>query len=102
MTVAVIEQEAPAASVPPAKEIVPGAVVVSVPPHCADEPLATVTPAGSVSVNARPLKADPTFGFVTVKLRVDVAPTATGSGEKLFVIVGGSGFLQPVKIMLSK
>ena len=102
VTVAVMEQEAPAASVPAAKEIVLGAAVVSVPPHCTDEPPATVTPAGSVSMNATPLKADPTFGFVTVKLRVVEAPTATGSGEKLLVMVGGLGFVQPVKMIVSR
>jgi hypothetical protein len=102
VTVTGMSQKPPPASVPPENEIVLGAVVVNVPPHWDEEPLATVSPEGNVSVNATPLKAEPAFGLTTVKVNVDVPPTATGSGEKLFVIVGGSGLRQPVKMTLSR
>ena len=102
VTVTGNEQEAAAASDPPLKEIELGAVVVRVPPHGVELPPATVKPAGSVSVKATPLKAAPVFGLVTVKVRVDVAFTATGSGENAIIIVGGLGTLQPVIVILSR
>lgn len=102
VTVTDMLQEPLAASVPPENEIVLGAVVVRVPLHCDEDPVVTVSPDGNVSVNATPVKDAPAFGLVTVNVNVDVAPTATGSGEKLFVIVGGFGMAQPVILMLSR
>ena len=45
--------------------------------------------AGSESVNDRPVSPTTAFGLVTVNVRIDVAPTATGFGEKALTIVGG-------------
>jgi hypothetical protein len=102
VTVTLIVQEALTASVPPLNEIVPGAVVVNVPPHCEDDPFGTVTLPGRVSVKLIPVNATPVFGFVTVKVSVEVAPTATGFGEKALVSVPGTGVPHPVKVTLSK
>ena len=102
VTVAVTLQEAPAASVPPLNEMVRGAVVVSVPPHWVEEPLVTVRPLGKVSVKLRAVNATPVFGFVTVNVKVDVAPIATELGEKALPMVAGVGVPQPVKVILSK
>lgn len=102
VTVTLIVQLALAASVPPPNEIVRGAVVVSVPPHCVEEPEATVRPLGKVSVKLTPVKATPVFGFVTVNVKMDVAPIATGFGEKALLMVAGVGVPQPVKVTLSK
>ncbi len=102
VTVTGISQDAPAASEPPVKEIVSGAVVVSEPPQTAVGPLvATVTPAGRESVKARPVNPTVVFGLAIVKVSVDAPPTATGSGAKDLVRVGWSGVPQPVMIMLS-
>lgn len=102
VTVAVTVQFAPAASVPPVNESVLGAVRVNVPAHCTDDPEVTVSPAGKVSVKATPLTATLALGLVTVKVSVDVAPTATVLGAKLLVMVGGFGMAQPVKMMVSR
>lgn len=101
VTVTLIVQEALAVSVPPPNEIVRGAVVVSVPPHCVDEAVTTVSPLGSVSVKLTPVNATPVFGFVTVNVNVDVAPIATGFGEKALLRVAGEGVPHPVKVTLS-
>src|SRR5262245_48750687 len=85
VTVAVMLHEAPAARVPPVKARVLGAVRVSVPPHWGELPEVTVTPAGRTSLNAMPESASPAFGFVIVKVSVEVPPTATGLGEKLLL-----------------
>ena len=95
-------QEALAASVPPLKEIVCGAVVDKVPPHCEDNPVVTVRPLGKVSVKLIPVRATAVFGLVRVKVKDDVAPTATGFGEKALVMVGGLGIAQPVKVTSSR
>ena len=89
------------ASVPPLNEIVWGAVVDNVPPHCEDEPVVIVKPLGKVSVKLTPVNATPVFGFVTVKVRVDVAPIATGFGENALLMVAGVGVPHPVKLTLS-
>jgi len=49
---------------------------------------ATSKPAGKASVNATPVNAVPVFGFVIVKVSVEVPPTAIGSGAKFFAIDG--------------
>ena len=102
VTVTFRVHEAPAARVPPLNEIVCGAVVDNVPPHCEDDPVVTVRPLGRVSVKLIPVNAMPVFGFVTVNVNVEVEPAATGSGEKLLLIVEGEGVPQPVKITLSR
>jgi hypothetical protein len=102
VTVKLTVQEAPAASVPPLNEIVCVAVVNSVPPHCDENPVGTVRPAGRVSVKFTPVKATPVFGFERVNVNVDVAPTATGFGVNVLLMVAGVGDPQPVKVTLSK
>ena len=102
VTVTVILQEALAASVPLVKEIVCGVVVDNVPPHCEEEPVETVSPLGSVSVKLIPLRATAVFGLVSVNVRVDVAPAATGLGENDFVKFGEEGAPQPVNVTLSR
>ena len=89
-------------SVPPLNEIVRGAVVDNVPPHCVDDPVVTVSPLGRVSVKLTPVNAIPVFGFVTVNVKVDVAPIATGFGENALLMVGGAGVPQPAKLTLSR
>ena len=102
VTVTGITQFAPAERLPPVKEIVLVDVVESNPPQIAvGAVVRTVTPAGSVSSNAMSVSEIPGLGLVTVKLSVESSPTATGSGEKFFVMVGGSGMLQPVNETLS-
>ena len=102
VTVTLIVQEALTASVPPLNEIVPGAAVVNVPPHCGEDPFVTVTLLGRVSVKLMPVNATPVFGFVTVKVSVDIAPIATGFGENALARVAGTGVPHPVKVTLSK
>ena len=41
------------------------------------------------------------FEFASVKVNVETPLTAIGSGEKVFVMVGGLGIAQPVKVTLS-
>ena len=104
VTVTVILQVPLAASAPPLKEIVLGAVVVSVPPHCDEDPEAIVSPEGKESVKVTPVKSTPTskFGLVSVKVSVETPLTATGLGEKALVICGGLGTAQPVTLTLSR
>ena len=102
VTVTVRLQEALPAKAPPLNEIVCGAVVDNVPPHCAEEPVATVSPPGNVSVNAIPLRAMVVFGLVSANVNVEVAPAATGLGEKDLLRVGEEGAPQPVNVTLSR
>jgi hypothetical protein len=96
-------QVPPAASDPPEKDMVMGDVVESEPPQVVVGPLlATDRPAGKTSVKATPVKAEPAFVLVMLKVSVDVTFLATEVGEKLFVIVGGLVLAQPPKIMLSR
>lgn len=68
-----------------------GAVVVKVPPQTVDEPLATVSPVGRVSVNATPVKAtELADGFVMVNVNEVVALTAIVEGLNVFAIDGGA------------
>ena len=80
-----------AAIVAPLNEMIPvPAVVVNVPPHCAVEEVATVRPAGNVSVNATSVNATVfATGFVTVKVKVVVPFKATVAAPKDFDIEGG-------------
>ncbi|HKV41953.1 MAG TPA: hypothetical protein VJX67_22305 [Blastocatellia bacterium] len=75
---------------PPASEIVPGAVVVKVPPpHVLEVPLTTVKPAGSVSVNPTPLRVVVVFGLVIVSVRTLVPLSGIVTASNDFVIVAG-------------
>src|SRR5882757_9146390 len=71
-----------------------GAVVVKVPPQTVAEALATVSPAGNVSVKATPVSGS-TFaaGFVTVKVNDVVAFSAIVFGLNAFAIDGGASTL---------
>jgi len=68
-----------------------GLVVVSVPPQVVDVAVATVSPAGSVSVKAIPVRSPPAnvFGFVMVKFRFTVPLSATVDDANDLAIVGG-------------
>ena len=79
-----------AAIVAPDRAIPVGAVVVSVPPQTVAEALATVSPVGSVSVNATPVSATAfAAGLVIVKVRDVVAFSAMLEGLKTLAIDGG-------------
>src|SRR5579864_7182020 len=77
--------------VAPVKLIEFGFVVVSVPPHTVEVLLATVTPTGSVSLNATPASAT-VFddGFVIVNVRNEVVFTGIDVGLNAFAIDGGA------------
>jgi hypothetical protein len=82
------------AIVAPVSEIVPGAVVVSVPPQTVAEAFATVRPVGNVSVNASPDSGSTlAAGFVMVKVSEVVAFNAMLVGLKTFAMVGGASTL---------
>src|SRR6266852_5896296 len=68
-----------------------GAVVVSVPPHTVADALATVSPVGSVSVNATPVDATVlAAGWVMVNVSDVVAFKAIVVGLKTLAIDGGA------------
>ena len=75
----------------PDKAIPVGAVVVSVPPQTVAEAFATVSPVGSVSVNATPVRATVlAAGLVIVNVREVVAFRAMPEGLKTLAIDGGA------------
>jgi len=77
--------------VPPVNEIVLGAVVVTMPPHTAVGPeLATVIPAGKVSVNATPVRLTAAFGLVSVKVSVVVPFSKTLELPNALLMVGAA------------
>jgi hypothetical protein len=77
--------------VAPVKAMPVGAVVVSAPPHTVDDELATVSPVGSVSVNATPFSATVlAAGLVMVKVSEVVAFTAIVVGLNALAIEGGA------------
>lgn len=78
-----------AASVPPLKLIALGAVVVTVPPQVLALPVATVIPAGNVSVKLIPVSPSDEFGFVIVNVKLVVPPTVTADAPNDFDSVGG-------------
>lgn len=102
VTLTLIVQEAFTASEPPLNEIVCGAVVDRVPPHCDEDAVETVRPLGKLSVKPIPLKATAEFGFVRVNVSVGIAPTTTGFGENALLMVGEDGVPQPVNVILSR
>src|SRR5437867_3754524 len=76
---------------PPVNEIVLGAVVVTMPPHTAVGPeLATVMPAGKVSVNATPVRLTAAFGLVSVKVSVVVPFSKTLELPNALLMVGAA------------
>ena len=78
------------AIVAPANEMLPGFVVVSVPPHTVVEEFATVMLAGRVSLNATPVSATEfPAGFVIVKVSDEVAFNAISDPLKAFAMEGG-------------
>ena len=80
-----------AAIVAPDSEIPVGAVVVSVPPQTVAVAFATVSPVGSVSVNATPVSACAfPAGFVMVNVNDVVAFSAIDEGLNAFTIDGGA------------
>lgn len=89
VTVTLNEQVPLAASVPPLNEIMFGAVVVTVPPQVDCDPSGTVSPAGSVSVNAIPVRPRDELGLVIMKSRLVVPPTWMLDAPKDLLIVGG-------------
>lgn len=95
------EQELPAASVPPVKEmLVAPAVAVNVPPQesvasggvATIKPVPLPLPVGKVSVKEMPVSAEQTlalFGLLMVKVSVTVPPVATLSALNILMMVGG-------------
>ena len=79
--------------VPPPAIVAPVSVMVvdvadSVPPHCDVAAIGvTVTP-GGVSVKPTPVKGVLAFGLRMLKVNVEVPPTATEAGLKIFVVTG--------------
>src|SRR5437868_3804743 len=68
-----------------------GFVVVSVPPHTVADVLATVSPVGSVSVNATPVSGSTlAAGLVMVKVNDVVALNAIVEGLNTLAIEGGA------------
>ena len=79
------------AIVAPVSAMPVGAVVVKVPPQTVAEALATVSPVGSVSVNATPVKATAfAAGLVIVNVRDVVAFRAMFAGLNTLAIDGGA------------
>ena len=58
---------------------------------------------GKVSLKATPVSAVVGFGFVIVKVSVEVAPTAIGAGEKSFAMLGATTLLTTtLAVLLTK
>jgi hypothetical protein len=89
VTVTVIVQLPLFAIEPPLKLMVPGAVVVSVPPHADDVPVGTVSPEDSVSVNVIPFSVVVVLGLVTVNVSTVVPPSGIVIASNDFEIDGG-------------
>src|SRR5215471_15587933 len=82
-------QEPPPATDPPLKLIkLPPLVVTVPPPHAGLLPLATVKPAGSVSVKLMPVIPSEALVLVMVNVRLVVPPSGIVAAPKDFIIVG--------------
>jgi len=80
-----------AAIVAPLSAIPVGAVVVSVPPQTVAEALATVSPAGKLSVNATPVSATALAdGLVMVNVNEVVEFNVIDAGLNTFAMTGGA------------
>ena len=90
VTVTLKEQLPPPLIEPPLREMVDGEVVVSVPPHCEEEELATVKPLGRVSVKLTPVSPVEVLGLLMEKVSVVVLPVKMGLALKDLAITGGS------------
>lgn len=94
VTLTLNEQLPAAASEPPLSETVSCAgalfAVVSVPPHCGDDPFATSKPAGRVSVKLIPVSAVEVFGLVIEKLSVVLLPVKMGFAVNDLAMAGGA------------
>src|SRR6476659_549571 len=91
-TLSVMVHEAFAASVPPLKLTEPDpAAAVAVPPQVLVSPLGVATwrPAGSVSLNAIPVRANEVFGLLMLKVSEVLAFSRMLAAPKALVIVGG-------------
>lgn len=93
----------PPVGVPKVSEVAPAAGA-HVPPQvvAALGGSATCKPTGRVSVNATPFNGLEVFGLVRVNVSVEIPLIAIGSGEKIFVIVGGLSLGQPWIAILSR
>jgi hypothetical protein len=92
VTFRLIVHEVFAASVPPARLIDPDpAAAVTVPLQVVVRlfGVATCSPAGSVSLNATPVRASDVFGLLSVKVSEVFAPTRMLAAPNALVIVGG-------------
>jgi hypothetical protein len=92
VTLTVTVQFALAATVPPVKLTEEdAAVAVAVPPQVLFRPegVATTKPAGRLSVNARPFKAELVLGLVMVKVRLVVPFNGSVAAPKAFAMLGG-------------
>jgi len=91
VTVKLKVQLPPPAIVAPLSVIKLLPVTVNVPPHWLEPALfGVVSPAGKVSVKPTPVNAVDEFGFVIVKLRLVVPPTAMLAAPNALLIVGGA------------
>src|SRR5262249_28262183 len=90
VTVTVIVQLAPLASVPPVNvsRLLP--VMTRLPPQVGVVPLGPVNPAGKLSVNETPVNATVAFGFESTRLRLVVPFWTIDAAPNDFVIVGGA------------
>lgn len=92
VTFRLMVHEALAASEPPARLIEPDpAAAVIVPLQVVASPfgVATCSPAGSVSLNAMPVRPSDVFGLLSVKVSDVFAPTRMLAAPKALVMVGG-------------
>src|SRR5712692_9323631 len=88
--------------VAPERAMPVGAVVVKVPPHTLADALATVSPVGSVSVNATPVSATVlAAGLVMVKVSEVVAFSAIALGLKTFAIDGGAATVRTAVLLVT-
>lgn len=91
VTVTLNVQWSLAAMLAPARMTVAGARVVNAPPHTVEVELATVRPAGRMSVNATPVNAVVlSVGLMMVNVSVVVAFRAMVDGVNTLAIEGGA------------
>jgi hypothetical protein len=101
VTVTVIVQLEEGESVPPVNTKVLPPLTFNVPPQKALLPLAAVMPAGKLSLNATPDNVAAVLLLVSVKLMVDISPTAIEVGENAFAMVGTVGATVMVAVLLT-
>src|SRR5687768_3086943 len=93
VTLTVTVHDPPADTVPPLRlTLPPFAAAMTVPPEQVVAPPGVPVfckPAGYISENATPVRALFRFGFVIVKVSVDVPPARIGFGAKTFEMLGG-------------